>query len=356
MKYLIRVGVVVFWAALICGVLYLPEVNFFSREKNSINIFAWGDILEPAVVAEFEKTTGIKVYLNYYSSNEELLVKIKATRGEGYDLIIPSDYTVEYLAKDGLLKKLDHSKCTFFKDLNPILMNHTFDPGNVYSLPLEWEVFGLGIDKTYFEGRMPVPSWDMVFKPHGYKLVMINDPVETILIAGYYLYGPETNKLTNLQLKGVQNLLIDQKKFIEAYADFRGDYFIATKNSPVAVATSSYIWRTMRRFPHIGFIIPQEGSFLSLENIAIPAATKKEDLVYEFLNYIYSPESVATHYETFGFFPPTLNALHLMDLDPIAESIIRSSPEQFKLFYFTKILATQQQMRDLWVEVKAASN
>ena len=107
MKYLIRAGVVIFWAVLICAALYLPDFNFFAREKYSINIFAWGDILEPAVVAEFEKTTGIKVYLNYYSSNEELLVKIKATRGEGYDLIIPSDYTVELLAKDGLLKKID---------------------------------------------------------------------------------------------------------------------------------------------------------------------------------------------------------------------------------------------------------
>ena len=127
------------------------------------------------------------------------------------------------------------------------------------------------------------------------------------------------------------------------------------KNSPVAVASSSYIWRTMRRFPFIGFIIPQEGSFLSLENVSIPAATRKEDLVYEFLNYIYSPESVAAHYETFGFFPPTLNALHLMELDPQQR---RSSAHSRRIqtLPIHKVVATQQQMRDLWVEVKAASN
>ncbi len=355
MKYLIRTGVIIFWAALICGVLYLPEINFFSREKNSINIFAWGDILDPAVVAEFEKTTGIKVYLNYYSSNEELLVKMKATRGEGYDLIVPSDYTVQLLAKEGLLKQIDHKKCTFFKDLNPLLLDHRFDPGNLYSLPLEWEAFGLGIDKAYFEAHPAPPSWDLIFKPQDYKIVMLNDPVETILIASYYLYGP-VDSLTPEQLAGVQKLLIEQKKWVEAYADFRGDYFLATKNSPVAIAASSYIWRTMRRFPFIGFIIPKEGSFLSLENVSIPAATRKDDLVYEFLNYIYSPESVAAHYETYGFFPPTLNALHLMNLDPTAEAIIRSAPEEFKKFQFTRVVATQQQMRDLWVEVKAASN
>ena len=343
----------ILWGAAICSALYLSEVNFFSREERSLNIFAWGDILEPTVVADFEKKTGIKIHLNYYSSNEELLVKIKATGGEGYDLIVPSDYAVQILAGEGLLKEIDHSQLTFFKDLNPMLLDHHFDPGNHFSIPLEWEVFGLGIDKDYFEGQPLVPSWDLIFKPHDYKIVMINDPIETLLIAAYYLYGP-VDSLTASQRDGVKNLLVAQKKWVEAYADFRGDYFLATKNSPIAVASSSYIWRTMKRFPFIGFIIPKEGTFLSLENISIPAATKKEPLVYEFLNFLYSPESVATHYETYGFFPPTLNALHLMDLDPTAEAIIRSTPEQFDLFRFTKVLANELQVRDLWVEVKAA--
>ncbi len=84
-----------------------------SYEPNSINVFAWGDILDPAVIADFEKETGIKVNLNYYSSNEELIVKLKATRGEGYDLIIPSDYAVKILIKEDLLKPIDQKPPRF---------------------------------------------------------------------------------------------------------------------------------------------------------------------------------------------------------------------------------------------------
>src|SRR5579872_4854645 len=106
MKLFRRSLVVLFWVALILGILYWPS-TWFLWEKKRINVFAWGDILDPSVVAEFEKSTGIKVNLNFYASNEEMIVKLKATGGEGYDLIIPSDYSVEILRKEGLLKELD---------------------------------------------------------------------------------------------------------------------------------------------------------------------------------------------------------------------------------------------------------
>src|ERR1700690_3127030 len=102
-QYFNRSLVVFFWVALIFTILYWPE-NLFFREKKSINVFAWGDILEDSLLAEFEKTSGIKANLNFYASNEEMIIKIKATGGEGYDLIVPSDYSVEILRNENLLK------------------------------------------------------------------------------------------------------------------------------------------------------------------------------------------------------------------------------------------------------------
>jgi len=54
-QYLNRSLIVIFWIGLIFGILYWPKGLFF-REKKSINVFAWGDILDPSVVAEFEKS------------------------------------------------------------------------------------------------------------------------------------------------------------------------------------------------------------------------------------------------------------------------------------------------------------
>ncbi len=354
-KLLIRGFVALFWIVLICSVLYIPGLEIFPRRANSLNIFTWGDTLEPSVIARFEEETGIKVHLTYFSSNEELFTKIKATGGEGYDLIVPSDYTVALLIRDGLLKELDYSKLDFLSHLNPRLMDHAFDPKNRYSLPFAWEIFGLGIDKDYFAHHPLDSSWNSIFTPQGFDIVMLNDPVQTLLISAYYLFGP-VDTLSQGQIDEVKTLLIKQKKWVEAYADFRGDYFLATKNCPIVLASSSYIFRNMQKFPFIGFAVPKEGTFISVENLAIPKASQNEELVYKLLNYLYTPESIAEHYDKYEFFPPTLDVLDSIDLHPIARSIILASPEDFKRYHFTKVLASQQAVRDLWIEVKSASN
>lgn len=104
-SFFIRFSIMVFWSAIILALLYLPGMQIFPSKEKSINVFTWGDILERSVIDEFERSTGIKVHLSYYASNEELLVKLKATGGKGYDLIIPSDYSVKILKEEGLLKK-----------------------------------------------------------------------------------------------------------------------------------------------------------------------------------------------------------------------------------------------------------
>src|SRR5207247_2566233 len=129
--------------------------------------------------------------------------------------------------------------------LNPLLLNHAFDQNNRFSIPFAWEIFGLGIDKGYFATKALDPSWDpswkMIFEPQAYKIAMLNDPIEVMALSAFYLNQNEVEK--------IKNLLIRQKEWVEAYASFRGDYFIATKNCPVVVSTSSYIRRSMRQFP-----------------------------------------------------------------------------------------------------------
>jgi spermidine/putrescine transport system substrate-binding protein len=353
-KFLLRSLIICLWVVFLFGILYFPVWSPVAHEEKSLNIFAWGDILDPAVIAEYEKETGVKVHLNYYSSNEELLVKLKATGGFGYDLIIPSDYAVGILIKEGLLKELDHNRFHFWNNLNPLLLGHFFDPQNRFSIPFEWELFGLGIDADYFKDRPFTPSWKMLFDPKviDYKITMINDPIEAILFAAFYLYGP-IDRLTSEQCADVKDLLIQQHSWVAAYADFRADYFLATKNCPVVVASSSYIWRSMRIFPFIKFKVPVEGTFLTIENLSIPKATSKEDLVYEFINFLYRPSSVAKHYHTYGFFPSTLDSLPHLNMDEDALYFLTISREEFKKFYFFRTLMPEQEIRDIWVQVKS---
>jgi spermidine/putrescine transport system substrate-binding protein len=352
-KFFIRSGIIFIWIILIFCALYWPKWKLFKYEQNSINVFAWGDIFEASAISDFEKETGIKINFSYYSSNEELLVKLKATRGEGYDLIIPSDYAVNTLIKEDLLKKLDKSKFKYWNSINPALLSHFFDPENDYSIPFEWELFGLGIDKDYFDVHPTEPSWAMIFDPKivNYKITMNNDPIEVIEFASLYLYGM-TDQLNPDQIQSIRELLIRQRPWVAAYASFRGDYFLATKNVAVVVASSSYILRSQKLFNFVDFVIPKEGSFVTIENFCIPKPSQKEDLVFRLINYLCSPKSVAMHFETYALFPSTLHSLEELGIDEQVKKIMRSTPEDFKKYYFIQNILPQEETRDIWVDVK----
>ena len=353
-RFFLRMIIISTWTGVIFGALYLPKISFLKNEHNTIHVFAWGDILEPSVIAKFEKETGIKIRISYYASNEELIVKMKATKGQGYDLIIPSDYAVKVLINENLLQPIAKEKLSFWHEIHPGLLGHEFDPKNTYSIPLEWEIFGFGINKDYFANQPFTPSWKLIFNKDQihYKIAMCNDPIEATLFAGYYLFK-STNPIDEAQSVLVKNLLKQQKKWVEAYANFRGDYFLATKNCPVAVASSSYIWKTMRQFPFITFVVPEEGTFLSIENLALSSAAKNQELAYQFINYLFRHESVIQQFKTFGFFPSTLQSIDNVEIDPLAKEFIGSIDHQFSNFHFTKEIMSQEKIHELWVEVKS---
>ena len=89
------------------------------------------------LVAEFTKETGIEVIYSTFESNEEMYAKLKLTSstGSGYDLVFPSSYYVNKMAKEDMLQELDHSKLSNFKQIPANLLNKEFDPNNKYSLP-----------------------------------------------------------------------------------------------------------------------------------------------------------------------------------------------------------------------------
>ncbi|MBS0603990.1 MAG: spermidine/putrescine ABC transporter substrate-binding protein [Verrucomicrobia bacterium] len=352
-KFFIRTTVIVIWIALIfCG-LYWPKWKILKYDDNTINVFVWGDILEASVVADFEKETGIKLNLSYYSSNEELIVKLKATKGEGYDLIIPSDYAVNILIKEDLIKALDKSLFVHWDKVNKNLLGHYYDPDNTYSIPFEWELFGFGVDKDYFKLHPTPPSWGMIFDPNvvKYKIAMNNDPIEAVEFASFYLYGMVDN-LTPVQTQEIKEVLFQQKPWVAAYVNFRGDYFLATKNVAVVVASTSYIWRSKRQFDFVGFVVPKEGSFITIESFCIPKPSQKEELVFKFINYLSSPKSVATHFDTFALFPSTLYAPEILHMDEEAAKIMLSTEEDFKNYHFIRNVLPEDETRDIWVEVK----
>ena len=350
-----RFIIVTLWIMLIFSSLFWLTSIELSNEKKTLHIFSWSDSLPLDILKKFEKESGIKVHVDYYASNEELIVKLKNLKTQSYDLIIPSDYAVSMLKEQDLLKPLDKSKLNFLKDINPILLGHEYDKDNTYSLPLEWDIYGFGIDQDFFKDADKIPfSWDHLFNDEviNYKIAMTNDPIDAFGLAACYLFGKK-NTLTPKEALLVKRLLIDQKKHVEAYAVPRADYVLGSKNASLALSLSSYILRSKKDFPFMKFVIPKDKTFLSIENIAIPKGSLNEKSVYTLLNFLYQPENLSTSCNLFEVFPATLSAMELCDAKEDALEISRKIQEPGYELFFSKHLMPENKLRTLWIEIKS---
>jgi spermidine/putrescine-binding protein len=249
-KFILNIFISLIISLFIIFILYLPNILVYEF-NNSINVFAWPSTFDKDMISKFENENNIKVNISYYSTNEELISKLQATNSNGYDIVIPSDYAVNILKNGNLLQKIDKSKLNFYNKLNPALLGHYFDIHNDYSIPFEWAIFGIGIDKNFFtvDGKYYKPSsLDVLFNniynfsgiEKNYKVIMSDDPYVSIAIALLYIFK-NLDQISVEHIQKVKELLKYQYSFIEAYSENKADYYLVTGNCPVALASSSYI-------------------------------------------------------------------------------------------------------------------
>jgi len=355
MKSILRSIIIISWIAVFFA--FLTTAHYFhpfEGKKQVLNIFTWPEVLSPEIIQNFEKETNIEIVRHYYTSNEELFVKLKANKGKGFDLIIPSDYAVAKLIEEDLLQRIDHRKLTFMSDLNPKLMNQDFDPQNMYSIPFIWEVLGFGIDTEQFRETPFNPTWKEIFSPSNasIKISMPNDPIEVIDVTAHYLFGRK-NLISPQEIALIRSKLQKQKPFIEAYAGIRGDYLLITRNAAVAVIPSSSILRAANHYPHIDFVLPKDYSFISIENMCIPKRSQNQELVYLFLNYLYQAKTFALETNFSQNFPATTNILPSMHRSAIFTKTLSALNSYQGTFFYTRPLLTEKESRSLWVELKS---
>ena len=121
-RFLIVVSITIIFVIL----LYLPRLIVSFRQE--LNIYTYSDTVNLQAVAEFEKATGVKVNVKFYDTPGEFFTELKARGGKGYDVLLPTNYSVEQLVKEGLVQKLNFSKIPNAQFIDQRLVGKHFDP------------------------------------------------------------------------------------------------------------------------------------------------------------------------------------------------------------------------------------
>lgn len=345
--------VIGFWVAVIFGLLFFPNPFTLFSSQPTINVYSWTELIDQHKVAEFQKKTGIKVNVGYFESNEELFAKVRLTRGEGYDLIVPSDYMAENFIKEkGFLQKIDRSKLDFWNRLNRNLLGQYFDPQNEYSIPYMWSIYGIGINKKNFDEAIK-KDWSLLFDPnvsHANR-VLIDDMRELMTIAAYYKFGSIDN-LTEQKMEILKHVLLKQKKYVLAYTEGSAPYLLATNQASLALVTSPYVLRIIEHNKDIDFVIPEGKPIVAIDTLVIPASSKKQDLVYQFINFLFTPDVVKYHVDQTYFFP-AVSDVPCREIETSSKKILDSCGKQIRQFRFLRNVIPSKIVNEFWLFLKS---
>jgi len=301
-RFVMRGVIVLFFMWIIGLFLYAPYIyDYFFYRNDVLTIYLSRETIADETFQEFEEKTGIRVRIAYFGTNEELFAKLKINRGVGYDLIVPSDYMVELLVKEGLFQPIDHSKIATYKQLDSRLLNKYFDPGNRYTVPISWIPYGIAYNRNIINLDDRTVSWDIIFKKDAlkklgdYKISMLNDAREVIFLGAIYLFG-KTRNLTRQQLDKIADLLIKQREIVECYTETGAKYLLFSNVIPIAVLPAARL-KEIGDFDRFGFIIPKEGSIIDTINIGISVSSKKAGLAHKLIEFLTSKAVSAYTFE-----------------------------------------------------------
>lgn len=303
------IGIIAIICVLLLGVKQLEHATGMAGAK-VVNIYNWGDYIDPDLIAKFEKETGYKINYETFDSNEAMFTKIQQG-GTAYDITIPSEYMIQKMMKENLLIKLDHSKIKGLANIHEDFLDLSFDPGNQYSIPYFWGTLGIVYnDKFIKEGALT--SWNDLWNKEYRDTLMVIDGAREVMGIGLQSLGYSLNSKDDNQLHQAFEHLKGLTPNIKAIVADEIKMYMANEESSLAITFSGEAADMMSENEHLHYVIPKEGSNLWFDNIVIPKTAKNVDGAYAFINFMLEPENAAQNAEYIGYSTPNEKAKELL--------------------------------------------
>ena len=251
-----------------------------------LSVFTWPNYVSDEIRLGFEEEFGVPVVVETYTSNEELLAKLQSGTAD-YDIIMPSDYMVAIMIREGLLARLDWSNIPNVKDISPQFQGKYFDPQDRYSVPYTWGTAGIAYDSSLVDP--PPESWSVLWDPiYHQRLSMLDDMRETIG-AALKLLGYSVNTVDLAELAAAKQKLLEQKPLVKLYTS-EPDERLISGDVVMAHCWSGDAFRAAAVKPSIRYVIPKEGTTQFIDTVCIPESAQHKAIAERFINYLLRPE------------------------------------------------------------------
>ena len=270
-----------------------------------LHIYTWSDYISPEVIVNFEKALGCTIIIDTFDSNEQMYAKLKAG-GTGYDIIMPSSYQIATMVREKMISPLDHARIpNVKKNFDASFASQILDPTFAYNVPYAVTYTGFCYQKDKIpEGADPA-SWAILDNPALKGRVTLLDDIREIIGAGLMYLGYSINSSDPAEIdKAVEQILkwkANIRKFdSESYktevpsgATYLGHGY-STDATQVIVGDED---EGTEPREDIGFALPKEGFTIAFDEMVIATGSKRPDIAYAFINFIYDPDVAKVNME-----------------------------------------------------------
>jgi spermidine/putrescine transport system substrate-binding protein len=296
----------------LCALVFLAVLGappLARADGQKLKIISWADYVPAEVIAAFKKETGIDVELTL-SNNEEMISKLRATGGAGYDLAQPSiDRIGGPQTEFGIYKPIDPSKVKldqFQPELLDIARKNATIDGKLYALPYLWGTDGLVVNTKV---APQVKDYPDLCKPElkGKTSVRLRRPT---LIAFAFAAGKDPfalyadQKAYDALMEQVGVTLSACKANLKFFYDNKDQLLNGMRSGELVAAMmwDTGGWKLHQENPDIQFIVPRSGALGWLDTYALPARSRNEAGAYAWINFTSRPEIASKISKAVGSF------------------------------------------------------
>ena len=338
-----------------------------NKSSGTLAMYTWGDYDDPELVGALaESSLGVKMKVDYFGSNEDLITKLSAGGGtnSGFDIVVPTGPYIVQMVEKGLIQKFDKSLLPNMVNVDPVFLSQAWDKNNDYSVCKNWGTTGFFYDTTKISKELN--TWqdflDACMGEASGQCAVIDAAPN---YAGPYFWanGIDWNTEDKAALDAAEKFLVDElAQHVKAFDSYPSTK-LAEGAYTLAMAWNGDARQAYFRIKDAGgtpenwrWVLGTPDTELFMDTFCIAAGSPNTEAAHAWINWILIPENSIKDLEYHGYHTGMKEMEQLItELAPdlVKGDMIFFKPEEVKTMHTQVLNSSIDRLVDILNKAKA---
>jgi spermidine/putrescine-binding protein len=326
-----------------------------STPKATLKVYNWGVYIDESLIQEFETENNVRVIYDNFDSNEMMYTQLAS--GEVYDVVIPSDYTIERMISEDMLQTLDLSIIKNYNNLLDNLKSLPFDENNEYAIPYFWGNVGLVYHKDNVSlADLETQGWNVLANPKYEGRIFIYDSERDTFMVALKALGYSANTTSEIELNDAYAWLQNVNATMSPVyvTDEVIDQMINGTKDLAIMYSGDAVYVEMEN-ENMRYFVPKEGTNIWVDAMVIPKNAKNVAMAHKWIDFMLSDAAALANTEEVAYTTTNKNVFEEVteaDFSAYLDSYVpRLNYEKDENFRYNAQI--KKIISDLWIRVKA---